>query len=406
MKILQINTTVNTGSTGRIAEDIGKLMLSFGHESLIASTYSKQPSKSKVYYIGNLLDRNFHGLKTRLFDLHGFGSTKATERLVDQINMIRPDIIQLHNLHGYYLNVEVLFNFLKAFKKPIVWTLHDCWPFTGHCSHFESVNCMKWIMECNQCPNKKGYPESWFIDNSTRNYYKKKRIFNGVENLHIVTPSFWLASHLKNSYLRGYPVNIIHNGIDLSIFKAEKSNYLAEKYELPGKKIILGIANTWKKRKAFDDFFQLSQLISNDQHIFLVGLSKKQTMVLPSNMTGIPRTENLAELATIYTSASVFVNPTYVDTFPTTNIEALSCGTPVITYETGGSPEVVDESTGIVIEKGDIIALKRAIDVILEKGKEYYQGPCRARAEKYFNKDERNMDYLCLYEKLVSQNKN
>lgn len=404
MKILQINTSVNTGSTGHIAEDIGKILLKDGHQSFIAAGFTDRPSASQVIKIGNAWDKKLHGLKTRIFDRHGFGSKGATLQLVKEIAQIKPDIIHLHNLHGYYLHIGVLFEYLKKMQLPVVWTLHDCWPFTGHCSHFDRVNCHKWKEQCYACPNIKGYPASFGFDNSRKNFQDKRDIFNGLNNLQIVTPSQWLANHVRNSFLGKYPVHVINNGIDLSVFKTFDIEEDIKKYNPFGKKIILGVASTWKKRKAFEDFIQLSRLIGQNDQIVLVGLDKMQIKYLPYNITGVKRTESLNELAALYSASDVFVNPTYVDNFPTTNLEALACGTPVITYNTGGSLEAIDTETGIVVEKGDIDGLHKAILQICSKGKDFYSIKCRERAVKLYNKDGRYADYLNLY-KVISGSK-
>jgi len=403
MKILQINTAVNSGSTGRIAEDIGLAAMSAGYHSFIAAGFTNRPSQSEVISIGSGWDKKIHGLKTRLFDRHGFGSANATRALVKQMAEINPGVIHIHNIHGYYINIKILFNYLKKVQKPVVWTFHDCWPFTGHCSYFDRYSCVKWQTGCFACPNKKGYPASWGLDNSKKNYHDKKRIFNGMENLHIVTPSRWLAEHVKNSFLSAYPVHVFHNGINIETFKPVATEDVVRKYSLPDKRIILGIASTWDRRKGLDDFISISKIISNGEQIVLVGLSEKQREGLPPNITGISRTENIQELAALYSAASVFVNPTYVDNFPTTNIESLACGTPVITYNTGGSPEAIDGQTGCVVEKGDIKGLAAAIKKVMEKGKAHYSPLCRARAVKLFNKEDRYSDYLKLYEKIVTQ---
>lgn len=401
MKLLQINTSVNSGSTGRIAEDIGKIWMESGNESYIAAANTNQPSKSKIIKIGSASDRYLHGFKTRVFDRHGFSSENATKKLVREIEDINPDIIHLHNLHGYYLNIEVLFNYLNSAQKPVVWTYHDAWPFTGHCSHFDRVNCYKWQTECSKCPNKNGYPASWVLDNSKMNYRKKKELFTGLKNLSIITPSNWLTNHVKNSFLKDYPVYTIHNGIDLDVFSQVQSDVVRSKYRIPDKQIILGVASNWNPRKGFTDFIEIGKQIKQDQHIVLVGLSAKQLKELPIGITGILRTENTAELAAIYSLADVFVNPTYVDNFPTTNIEALACGTPVITYNTGGSPEAVDAETGVVVVKGEIGEINRNTQQILSRGKAQFSAICRQRAEKLFDKNDRYWDYLNVY-KLIS----
>jgi glycosyltransferase involved in cell wall biosynthesis len=404
MKLLQINTTLNSGSTGRIAEDIGLAVKEIGYKSFIAAAYTNQSSQSEVITIGNDFDRKLHGLKTRLFDRHGFGSESATRRLTEKIREIQPDIIHLHNIHGYYLHIGILFEYLKEIQIPVVWTFHDCWPFTGHCSHFERVNCYKWQEQCFKCPLTNGYPASLGVDNSRRNFIDKRKIFNGLERLHIVTPSQWLADHVKNSFLNNYPVHLIYNGIDLESFSPRNTDEIRRKYNLGVKNILLGVASTWKKRKALEDFIQLSQLLGEDEKIVLVGMTPDQISNLPSKILGIERTESMDELASLYSAASAFINPTYADNFPSSNIEALACGTPVITYKTGGSPEAIDKETGFVIERGDIPGLYSAIKQVIAKGKSHYQPLCRERAVKYFDKKVRFGEYLVLYQELLKTN--
>ena len=403
MKLLQINTTLNSGSTGRIAEDIGLASISFGYQSYIASSYTSRHSKSEVITIGSEFDRKLHGIKTRLLDRHGFGSTNATQSLITKIKEVKPDIIHLHNIHGYYLNIRILFNYLKEVQLPVVWTFHDCWPFTGHCSYFDAVNCNKWQTECNNCPNIKGYPASWGVDQSKRNFNDKNQIFNGLSSLQIVTPSHWLADHVSKSFLSGYTVKVIHNGINLNAFQPQLSNErILSKYNLSENPVLLGVASIWDKRKGLDDFIKLSQCIDKNIQIVLVGLNKKQLSGLPEKIKGIERTESIEELAALYAAADMFINPTYVDNFPTTNIEALACGTPVITYNAGGSPEAIDDKTGLVVGKGNITALHQAINEVLHKGKSFYTVNCRQRAEALFNKDDRYKDYLNLYESMLT----
>jgi glycosyltransferase involved in cell wall biosynthesis len=400
MKLLQINTNVNTGSTGRIAEDIGKVLIANGHESYIAYGRGNRPSVSKLVKIGSDFDVYSHGLKTIVFDRHGFGSKKATINLIKKIEEIQPDAIGLHNLHGYYLNIQVLFDYLAKANIPVLWTLFDCWAFTGHCSYFDDINCIKWQTHCNNCPKTRFYPSSIFKDNSCRNFQDKKNLFKNIKPLEIVVHSEWLASLVQKSFLNDIKVHITPTGTDLNVFKPVNSE-LKNKYNIGDKKVILGCANIWSKRKGLDDFIKLNQLLSDNCQIVLIGLTAKQIHSLPGGILGFTRTENTNELAAWYSLAEVFVNPTYQDNFPTTNIEALACGTPVITYNTGGSPEAIDVQTGFVLEKGDINGLAAAIKLVMEKGKSPYTPLCRARAEKLFNKDDRYMDYLRLYEELI-----
>jgi glycosyltransferase involved in cell wall biosynthesis len=398
MKLFQINSTLNTTSTGRITEEIGRCAIKNGFESHTACyRLGDSGSSSTVIKIGSTIDKYLHGLKTRVLDRHGFGSKRATEELVEEIRMINPDVIGLHNLHGYYLNIEVFFSYLKEVQKPVVWTFHDCWPFTGHCAYFDRVGCEKWKTECYDCPLTAYYPASYGLDQSNRNFYDKKQLFTGLENMTIVTPSRWLKELVSQSFLKEYPVEVIHNGIDLDVFKPGR-NQLPEKIKnIEDKKIILGVASVWDARKGLVDFIKLAQLIGNEYRIVVVGLNNDQIKDLPDNITGLNRTENLAELASLYCAAESFMNPTWSDNFPTTNIEALACGTPVITYNTGGSSEAIDDTTGFVIEQGDLKGIVKSLKKISVNGKAYFQKKCRKRALDYFNMNERFEDYIALY---------
>lgn len=392
MRTLQINTSVNSGSTGRIAEDIGRVLLENGHESYIAYGRGDRPSQSHKIKIGNKRDLYTHGLKTLFFDKHGLGSIRATKSFVQKIDDIKPDAIGLHNIHGYYINYKILFDYIKQKKIPTVWTFHDCWPFTGHCTYFDGVDCFKWETHCNKCPKTNYYPKA-LTDRSYQNFEDKKEAFRDVKKLKIITPSHWLSSHVKNSFLKDYPVEVIHNGIDLKVFKPDQESYSADE------KIILGVASTWDARKGLEDFKTLRKNLPLSLKIVLIGLNNKQIESLPAGIQGISRTENIEELVKWYNKATVFVNPTYVDNFPTTNIEALACGTPVITYNTGGSPEAIDSETGVVVGKGDIKGLQTAI-IEIDKTKNMID-LCRQRAEKHFNSKHRYLDYLNLYTNFI-----
>lgn len=393
---------MNTGSTGRIAEEIGRLAEKYGFESCAAYGRVDNGSQLKTIRIGSYADFTIHAVRTRLFDSHGFASRCATKKFVRKVEELKPDIIHLHNIHGYYINVEMLFDYLRQSGVPIIWTLHDCWPMTGHCSYFDYVGCDKWRTECSDCPNIKGYPSSMFLDRSRRNFRKKKRIFTSVDNMTFVTPSIWLKNVVTASFFKDYPVKVIYNGVDLDVFKpvdGSETSSVAEKYNLDmSKHIILGVASTWDRRKGLADFVGLSRMIGkSDKQVVLVGLTETQMKSLPYNIVGIRRTENVRELAALYSMSDVFVNPTWVDNFPTTNIEALACGTPVVTYRTGGSPEAVSDNTGMIVAKGDVKALHDAVLNIITRGKSVYQSACCQRAETMFDKNDRFMDYVKLY---------
>lgn len=399
MKVLMINSVCGIRSTGRICTDIADELMANGHECKIAYGREHVPEKYAdiAVRIGTDWDVKLHGLKSRLLDRHGYGSKAATRKFIRWVKEYDPDVIHLHNIHGYYINIRVLFRYLKTCGKKIVWTFHDCWPFTGHCSYFSWSGCTQWKdCACTECHNTKAYPKSAFMNRAKRNFAEKEKLFTQIPNLTIVTPSAWLAGLVGESFLREIPVEVIHNGVDLSAFSPEAGGTALEKYGLQGKKIVLGVASTWDGRKGLRDFVKLSSLLPEEYRVVLVGLSQAQIEALPGNVTGIARTNNVQELAELYASAEVFCNPTYEDNFPTTNIEALACGTPVITYRTGGSPESLDETSGWVLEKRDVQGIA---DTILKIQDRAAFRKCCAERGLRFDKARMCRDYLEIYEK-------
>lgn len=400
-QLLQIGASLNCGAPGKIAEQIGLLAMSKGWDVYMAHglRYSN-PSQLKTIPLVTPWQEKVHAVYSLLFDAHGLCSSKGTKQLVEWIKENRPDIIHLHNIHGYFCNFRILFEYLDTIKTPIVWTMHDCWPFTGRCFHFDGIGCNKWKTGCVDCKAEKGYTVSPFCDRSKQLYELKKRLFSSVENLTMVPVSEWQASFLRESFLNECPIEVIHNGIDLNKFFPMDGSRLREKYCLQDKFVILGVAAPWNKRKGLDDFIQLSRKLHDDKFkIILVGLKKEQIKTLPNNIIGISRTESQQELAEFYSMADVFCNMTYLDTFPTVNIEALACGTPVITYRTGGSPEAIDSKTGIVVEQGNI---EQMIDAIYRLQKNpLSSSDCRKRAEENFDKDMCFEKYIKLYESLI-----
>lgn len=401
LSLLQINSVVNCGSTGRITEEIGQTAIAANWKSYIAYGRNDRTSKSELIKIGSDWDVKMHGIQTRLFDRHGLASKKATKRLVQKIENIKPDIIHLHNIHGYYLNIEILFCFLKQANIPVVWTLHDCWPITGHCSHFSFIECEKWKTLCYDCPQKKSYPASYLLDRSKKNYHLKKELFTSLPNLTLVPVSNWLSDLLKESFLKDFPVKVIHNGINTDVFKPSHDSFFRKKYQLGNKTILLGVANVWSQRKGLNDFIELSKRLNSDYQIILVGLTKKQIKILPHNIMGIVRTESIKDLVHFYSNADIVLNISYEETFGMTTIEGFACGTPGIVYNSTASPELIDNSTGIVVEKGDINGLIEAIHQIKNKGKKAYTEACINRANDLFNKKDCFMEYINLYNSLI-----
>ncbi len=403
MKIYQINVVCGNGSTGRIAVDLSHAICVTGGECRIAYGRGQAPAHVDAIRISNKLDLYLHALLTRLTDKHGSYSKGATRKLIKDIQKYQPDIVHLHNIHGYYVNYEMLFRFLKEYNRPVVWTMHDCWAFTGHCAHYDSVGCMQWQTGCSQCGFAASYPASLTNKNVLSNYKKKKQSFLQIENLTIVTPSLWLKEQVGQSFLQKRKCIAIQNGIDLQKFApaGERAEQLRKKLNCENKKLLLGVASIWTKNKGYEDFLQLKNMLDEQYVLCMVGLTEKQIEELPPGIIGINRTESIAELAEYYSAADIFLNLTYEDTFPTTNIEALACGTPVLTYRTGGSPEIIDEHCGRVVPKGDLQAVMTVLNswVGIVSGCNCNTDVCMERAslfakEKCYNK------YIDLYNEL------
>lgn len=394
-KILFINSVCN-GSTGKICKDLYDIATNEGYECCIAYGRGEAPNGYKTIKIGNEFDVYTHVAKTRLFDEHGFGSKRATTLFLKQVDLFKPDVIHLHNIHGYYINIELLFDYLKQHSEiKVIWTLHDCWAFTGHCSHYLYQNCNKWLYQCCQCPMKKEYPKSIFIDNSLKNYQRKKAIFNSTSNIIIVAVSEWLKDQVQLSYLKTKKIHVIRSGIDTNIYQYRKSDF-RQKYEIEDKMIILGVANPWSNRKGLDDFIKLSTILDDKYKIILVGIDNKIKKTLPENILGIYKTNNSIELAELYSTADIFFNPTKEETFGLTNIEAQACGTTVVSYNAGGTSEtLINENTYLINNIDEFISLLEKKDVMLRKS---------IGNHKKFDKYVRLRKYIQLYNDITGGN--
>ena len=346
MKIVQINSFSN-GSTGKIMMSIHKELLNQGHDSYVVWGRGRKGENEHEIFLNDKIGVYRHALSSRLTGKTGFYSKKSTKKLLKKLDEIKPDVVHLHNIHGYYINIEMLFNYLKKNNIRVIWTLHDCWAFTGQCPHFTAAKCDKWKTECKKCPMIHEYPRA-FKDNSNWNYKKKKELFNGL-NMTIVTPSKWLANLVKESYLKDYQVKVINNGVDTNIFKPTPSDF-RKKYNLEDKKIILGVASVWTEKKGFNDFIELAKLLDDNYRIVLVGVNKKQMKKLPNNIIGITRTENQKELAGLYSTADVFFNPSIEESFGLTTIESMYCNTPVIVRNSTALPEIIATENGIILD--------------------------------------------------------
>lgn len=393
MKVLQLNTTYNIGSTGRIVAGIDRLLQSNNIESYVGYGYGRLEDDHH-YKMINRFDSYLHIAQSRLKDNQGLNTSYKTRQLIKYIESVHPEIVHLHNLHGSFLNYKLLFNYLINCECKVIWTLHDCWPFTGHCAYFDMAGCSRWKEKCHHCPQTRSYPPSLF-DNSEYNFVLKRSLFTALgERLILVPVSNWLKGLLKDSFFSTTKIQTIHNGINLSLFHPVKKQESGQ--------YILGVAAVWDKRKGLEDFIKLRETLDKSIDIILVGLTNKQINSLPSGIKGITRTNSTEELCELYSNALVTVNPTYEDNYPTVNLESIACGTPVITYRTGGSPESVDHSCGVVVDKSDIMAINTAIkDIEGTRDRSYNNDTLRQYAMYHFDERKCFAKYIDLYQKFL-----
>lgn len=399
MKIIQINTTCGVGSTGKIAVQISQLLTNREVENEILYSRASSGAQNGKQCGKNSLIK-FEAIKSRILGNYGFNSILETKKIIEEIDNYSPDAILLHNIHGHDCNISILFSYFKQKQKKLYWTFHDCWAFTGYCTYFTLDKCNKWVTGCYDCPQYRQY--SWFFDRSKELYQRKKKLFSGLD-LTIITPSKWLAELVGKSFLNNYPVRVINNGIDLSIFKPTTSAF-RDKYHISWDKfIILGVAFGWEKRKGLDVFLEMARSLNEDEYqIVLVGTDDKVDKILTKNIISIHRTQNQQELVEIYTASDVFVNPTREENYPTVNMESIACGTPVVSFRTGGSPEIIDDCTGSIVDVDDIKGLVTEIQRI-KKERPYTTADCVQSAKK-FDINKRLEKYVDLIEGDNNQN--
>lgn len=397
MKILMINSVCGIKSTGRICTDIADVLINNGHECRIIFGRESVPEKysSISYRIASNVEIACNGILSRIFDNEGFNAKINTKRAIKYILSYKPDIIHLHNLHGYYLNISMLMKFLAGLNIPIIYTFHDCWAITGHCSYFSLKNCERWKTGCFKCPARKEYPSSILIDNSKRNYMNKCKYFNMISNMIIITPSFWLSNVVQNSFLNNRIIKVIPNGIDLELFYPRESTF-REKYGITDKKIILGVASTWTELKGLFKFYELNDLLNDNEIIVLVGLNKKQMRTLPSKIIGIEKTNSIDELAEIYSSADVYVNLSQAETMGLTTVESIACGTPVVVSNFTAIPEFINENCGVIIKEYSSQCIIDSIRLVFSKTfLNVYKHAIKYEKNAQYNK------YLSLYEDVL-----
>lgn len=397
VKVLMINSVCGVGSTGRICTDIAEMLEERGDTCKIIYGRNSVPVKYEKYAIkiGGKLSVSLHAFNTRVFDCAGFGSKIATRKIIKAIKAYDPDIIHLHNLHGYYINVKILFDYLKKSNKTVFWSFYDCWAFTGHCAHFDYNGCDGWEKECKKCKFKKEYPKSLIFSRAHKNYSVKKKIFSDLKNLHIIAPSRWMEGLVKKSFFHAYPIHLLPNGIDLKTF--HKNNLIDKsKIDAENKFVVLGVSNVLSKMKGIEEFNYLADNLPKDKFKFVLIGALPKSINISGDILHIQRTNDIEELCGYYSVADVFVNPTYQETQGLTTIEAMACGTPVVVYNSGGAAECVTDKCGIIVERGDVEGLKEAVIKITENPTCFDKTQLLKQAEKY-EKVKLYEDFMALY---------
>lgn len=393
-KLLQINVTANWGSTGKIAEQIGICAMAHNWESYMAYGRMMNQSESNLIKVGSSIDVYKHYAENLVFDNEGLASCIATRRFLRNIEEIKPDIIHLHNIHDHWLNYEILFKYLNTTDIPVVWTFHDFWAVTGHCSHFISVNCEKWQHECGSCPLNKS-----LIDRSRRNFMLKKKLFLANNNLHVVAVSEWVGGLLKKSFLSNKDIRVIPNGINLNVFGPQPKSEIDNMYD--GKFVIMTAASQWKSGKGLNDYIAMSSLLREDELIVMVGVDERVKKFLPDNIIGLPRTNSQKELAALYSRADVVTSFSSAETFGLTLVEAFACGTPVVAYNNTAQATLVTEGTGNLVPTGDYTAAYHAIQSIRQKGKGKYSDACLRLVTESYDEKICTERYINLYNEIL-----
>lgn len=401
--VLHINTVCATGSTGGIAESLGRYAMDRGWQA--ATAYGRgngaQRSLHETYRIDSKLNYVLNSARAHLFDNDGFVARRPTLRLIRYMQRLRPDVVHLHNLHGKYLHTGMLFRYLAETDIPVVWTLHDCWPLTGHCTHFDFVKCDRWQTGCHHCPQKAEYPECWLLDRSSSNYARKRDTFLLPRRLTLVPVSEWLAEQVGRSFLAGTPVRCIRNGVDTTLFRPRgNGEQLRRRIGAGNRRMAVAVAAVWKERKGTRDYIELARRMPDDCVLVMVGLTPRQIAQMPQNIIALPRTDGPEELAEIYSAADVVLNLSYEESFGLTTVEGLACGTPGVVYNATASPELIDRHTGRVVTAGNVDeALHAALRVM--RSPHYTAEACRERALHLFEAEDRKAEYLELYEAAI-----
>lgn len=404
MRVAQINSVCGQGSTGRITVELSEMLSNNGINNHIYYGVGTSEFKSSTKFSSDLYVK-YNILKTRLFGKHSFYSKTGTKRLIKFLKNYQPDVIHLHQPHGHYINIKLLINFINEHEIPLVLTLHDCWIFTGHCVHFTVANCEKWKTGCGGCPQLKQYPKSLIFDRTAESFRDKNILLNSIKNVSFVAISDWIYSISKQSMIKNQKVFKIYNGIDTKIFLPKNVNYLRSMYDFQSKFVVLGMANKWITNNNTSNLSRFMEKMDDDVVFVLIGVTPDQKASLPRNVFGVERISDINKLADFYSLADVFVNLSYEDSFGLVSAEALSCGTPVVAYNSTACGEIVgNDNCGKIVSLGNFDDVISAVKHIKMNGKSYYTQNCRERVLAMYDKDNTYREYLNLYNSLLGKN--
>ncbi len=403
MRVLQINAVYNTGSTGRATAELHKALAENGIDSYVAYSKTNNADGKNLYRIGSALDVKLHGLLSRLSGKQAYFSRFATKRLIDYMDEIKPDVVHFGNLHGNYINLPMLMKYLSKKGISVVITFHDFWFITGKCVHFTSSGCDKWQTHCENCPNLQSGNPTWFFDRTKTLFSDKQKMFLSLKKLSFVGVSEWVTDQLRKSPLSQNADTVtIYNWIDFEKFYPRQTDNMRKKLGLKDKFTVVGVSSVWQESKGFDSFIKLAREMP-EITVVLVGKIEGNPS-LPENIKAVGQTENVGQLAEIYSAADAFVTFSLEETFGLVSAEALSCGTPVICYDSTANREIVGEGCGYVCEKRNFAQVVEALNEVKCKGKNFYSDKCVEFAHENFDKEKNINKYIELYKKSVNGN--
>ncbi|MDP4119998.1 MAG: glycosyltransferase [Bacillota bacterium] len=398
MKILLINAVYKTASTGRSIAQQEEYYNSIGNQVFIAASIIE---KSETHFpIGTSNDHKIHGLLSRITGKQAYFSKSATKRLIKWIETVKPDVIQINNVHSNYLNFPGLLKYIAKNDIPTVLVLDDCWHYTGKCCHYTTQGCYRWQSGCGKCPQLNNWNKSWLFDRTKKILNDKQKLFSKISRLGVIGVSDWIISEAKKSVLKNAKmIQRIYNWVDLDTFKPTiKRDDLKEKLNLAGKFIILGVAMKMDESKGLSSFDKLADSLDDNFQIVLVG--NCDTNKHHPKIKYIERTNSVSELSDFYSIADVLIQFSEEESFGKVCAEALSCGTPIIVSNSTASPELVGENCGYVIPPKNVQQAINSITEIQQKTKEFYTPNCIAFANKYFSAKKNMDEYLDFYRNL------